>query len=102
MEPLASIQTRPVCVVKSHILHDVTLFSQNRTDIDRKVDKHSWWRAAVSTSTKLRRKGRDPGTPYIWSIAGVNLYDSDGCNTEQNGEGDLDAIEKGIPRIQGK
>ena len=39
-------------VVKCHILQDVTLSIQNSTDLDRIVDKYSWWSAAVATSTK--------------------------------------------------
>ena len=45
MEPLASTQPRPYCVVKSHILLKVTLFSQNSMDLDWEVEKHPWWRA---------------------------------------------------------
>ena len=56
MEPLASIQPRPYCMVKSHILLEVTLFSQNSTDLDWEVEKHPWWRAAAPTSIGMGPK----------------------------------------------
>ena len=48
----------------------VIFLVQNSMDLDRKVDKYSWWRAAVATSTKLGRKGNDPGLAYLWNITG--------------------------------
>ena len=46
---------------------------RNSTDVDRKVDKYSWWTTAITTSTKLRRKGNDPGPIHLWSTTGGNL-----------------------------
>lgn len=33
----------------------------------------SWWRAAVTTATKLRHRGIDPGMAYHWIVTGRNL-----------------------------
>ena len=54
---------------------------QNCTHLDQKVDRYSWWKVAVSTSTKLGCKGNGPGPAYIWNIAVENLV---GCNTVSN------------------
>ena len=64
----ASLQSRPYCMVKYHILQDVTLLVGNSTDKDQKVDKYTWWRAAIATSTKLESKGNDPGPVYLLSL----------------------------------
>ena len=46
-----SLQPRSYCVVKCHMLQEVTLLMQNSTGLDRKVDKYCWWRAAVAASS---------------------------------------------------
>jgi hypothetical protein len=58
-------------VVKSHILHEVPLFTLNMTDLDREVDKHPWWGAAVTTSTGWRPKMIDIGKALVWITAGM-------------------------------
>ena len=37
-------------VLKRYILQEVALLVQNSRDLDRKVDKHCWWRAALPLS----------------------------------------------------
>lgn len=38
-----------------------TLLAQNNTDLNQNV----WWRGVVSTSTKLKSIGPDPGPAYL-------------------------------------
>ena len=53
----------------------------------------------VSTRTNLRRKGKDPVMAYIWTIVDMNVDDSNCCNTAENGEGDLEAMELSLIHI---
>ena len=46
---------------------------QNSTDLDRKVDKYFWWRAAAATTTKIGRKGNDLGPTNVWSTTDGKL-----------------------------
>ena len=60
-------------VVKYHTLQKVKLLMQNSTDLDQEINKYSWWRAVVATSTNLRSKINDPGSAYLYNITSVNL-----------------------------
>ena len=46
---------------------------QNGTELDRKVDIYSWWKATVAMSTKSRCQGNDAGSAHLWTLRGVRL-----------------------------
>lgn len=61
-------------MVKSYTLQEVTLLVQNNTNLDRKIDKHSWLRGAVkSVSIRGLEDGLQKG--FKMEIPRQKLYD---------------------------
>lgn len=83
VEPQAFVQLRSYCVVKSHIVQEVTLFLQNSMDLDQEVAKHSWWRAAAPILAWGQRQQQS-----IRPIAEHHVVELKDSGTAVNCEGD--------------